>query len=134
MDNREKLIKIGETVFGKQWQSPMSLLLGVDSRAVRRYVSGRSRPPMTYRLVAALEKKRNEIDRAITIAKSDLMHGDNVTTDVIESIISQYSYNYEFEFESDIYRKAAIAAVNNAIYEETYLSDLHQIAEKYSRK
>ncbi|MDE9544164.1 hypothetical protein [Xenorhabdus bovienii] len=128
MDNREKLIAIGEKVFGKQWQSPISRLLGVDSRAVRRYVSGDSRPPMTYRLIEALEKKQREINEAIMLVKSGFILGDDVTTDVIESIVSQYTY------EDEHYRKGAFDAINNSIYEETYLSDLHQIAKKYAQE
>ncbi|MDC9589812.1 hypothetical protein PSI23_11010 [Xenorhabdus sp. XENO-10] len=128
MDNREKLIAIGEKVFGKQWQSPMSRLLGVDSRAVRRYVSGDSRPPMTYRLIEALEKKQREINEAIALAQSDLISGDDATIEVIDSIVSQYTY------EDEHYRKGAFDAVNNSIYEETYLSDLHQAAKKYAQE
>ncbi|KMJ46701.1 hypothetical protein AB204_02475 [Xenorhabdus khoisanae] len=126
MDNREKLIKAGEMIFGSQWQSPMARLLGVDSRAVRRYVAGNSRAPMTYRLVDSLKQKKQEIDEAITLVESDLISGDCVTPELIESIVSRYTY------ENDDHRQLAVDAIKKSIYEMVYLSDLNQIAKKYS--
>ncbi|MEL7628715.1 hypothetical protein AAGW04_06880 [Pectobacterium aroidearum] len=128
MNNLEKLTKTGEIVFGEQWQSPMARLLGFDSRAVRRYVAGTSRPPYSRKLREALAQKMAEIEQAIALVESDLVSGDDVTIDVIADIVSQYEY-------SDIqYQKAAVDEINNAVYPQTYLSDLHQIAMKWAAK
>ncbi|MDX6917762.1 hypothetical protein R9X49_21950 [Pectobacterium carotovorum] len=126
MNNLEKLIQAGKIIFGDNWQSPMSRLIGIDDRSVRRYVAGKSRPPFSRSLRDALEKQRLEIERAIAIVDADLVNGSDITLDVITDIVSQYSY-------SDIqYEKAAVDQINNAILPETYLSDLHQIALKWS--
>lgn len=126
MDNLEKLISAGKIVFGDNWQSPMSRLMNIDDRSIRRYVSGVSRPPYTSRLIEALEMKMDEIKKALELVKSDEVHGEDITFEVIMEIVNQYDY-------SDIqYKKAAIGDVNNHIYAKTYLSDLHQIAKRWS--
>ncbi|GKX44558.1 hypothetical protein SOASR015_35920 [Pectobacterium carotovorum subsp. carotovorum] len=128
MNNLEKLTQAGQIVFGEQWQSPMSRLLGVDSRSVRNYVSGKSRPPYSRKLRESLEQKAAEIQQAIALVDADMVSGDDVTIDAISNIVSQYDY-------SDIqYQKAAVDEINNAVYPKTYLSDLHQIAMKWAGK
>lgn len=126
MTNLDKLTAAGKIVFGDKWQNPFSRLLGIYERSMRRYVAGKSRPPYTDTLIEALERKKQQIESAIELVKSDAITGDYVTTDFINDIVSQYSYADEQA------RKAAIDAVNNAVYEVTYLSDLHQIASKFS--
>lgn len=128
MKNLEKLIRAGKILFGDKWQSPMSRLLKIDDRSVRRYISEKSRPPYSATLRDALERKKKEIEQAIFLIDSDLVSGDTINTDVISGIVSQYDY-------SDIqHQKAAIDEINNAVYPQTYLSDLHQIAMKWADK
>lgn len=125
MTNLEKLTAAGEMVFGDKWQSPLSRLLDINDRSMRRYVAGKSRPPYTDTLIDALELKKQQIESAIELVKADAISGDLITSDVVNGIVSRFNYADEQA------RKAAIDAVNNAVYEVTYLSDLHQIASKF---
>ncbi|MDC9582727.1 hypothetical protein PSI15_14325 [Xenorhabdus sp. PR6a] len=127
VDNREKLIKIGELIFGNQWQTPVSKILGVDSRAVRRYVAGKSRPPMSHNLVELLQKKQQDVLEAIELVQSDIISGNEVSADMIEFIVSQ------FDYDSAGSRLSAIDAIRNSIRDDVYLSDLNQIAKKYAQ-
>ncbi|HEA0341626.1 TPA: hypothetical protein RU590_004590 [Salmonella enterica] len=53
------------------------------------------------------------------------MSGDDV--DVISNIIDGYEYHDEQ------YKKAAFDEMNNAVYADTWLSDLDSIARKWSK-
>lgn len=128
MDNLEKLIKVGETAFGKNWQSPLARYLGVSDRTVRNFLSGASRTPadLSGRLLAALEAKQAEIEAAISLINSDCVTGDQLSVDVISDIASRYDYHDEQD------KKSAIDEMNNAVYEVTHLSDIEQIAKNWS--
>ncbi|HBC0038433.1 TPA: helix-turn-helix transcriptional regulator [Salmonella enterica] len=121
MTNIEKLEKIGLELFGPNWITPVARMLGINDSTIRRWISGASRPSVTIAddLPGAIEKKFHE---ALEIACTDKVAGDSVDSDTITSIVDCYEYADEQD------RKSAIDAVNNAIYETTYLSNLHQIA------
>ncbi|WP_434464943.1 hypothetical protein [Xenorhabdus bovienii] len=58
------------------------------------------------------------------LAKSDAISGDDITIEMVESLIKRYSYEDEHS------RNAAIDAIKKSIYETVYFSDLHQVAKK----
>lgn len=128
MTNLEKMIAAGRAVYGENWQSPLSRALEISDRTVRNFVSKKSNTPadLSSRLIAAMEHEMNKIKSAIDIINSDKMRGDDVTIEMIVEIADRY----EFADEQD--RKSAIDAMNNAVYEETFLSDLDAIARKFS--
>lgn len=128
MNNIEKLIAVGKAVYGDNWQSPVSRDLGIDARTIRYAVKGeREIFNMSQRLVDALNAKIEQIQAAIDIVNSDKMSGDDITIEMIAGIADQYEYDDEQQY------KAAIDAMNNAVCEETYLSDLEAIAQKWAR-
>ncbi len=128
MNNLEKMVAVGQAIYGSTWQSSLARALNINDRTVRSFISGRSRIPtnLSIRLLEAMESEMNKIKSAVEIIESDAVNGEDVTTDVIDEIVNRYTYESEHD------RKCAIDAVNNAIYEKTYLSDLDAIARKFS--
>ena len=122
MTNLEKLISIGQLIYGENWQTPMAKLLNVDSRSIRRYVSGHSRPPYSEKLIEALGNLQLQVQEAIEIVNSDLVDGETITADVIGQIVGQYDYHWDKDDNDHFLKKSVIDAVNNSIYEKTYLS------------
>ncbi|HHS9765165.1 TPA: hypothetical protein ACTW94_000430 [Raoultella ornithinolytica] len=123
MNNLEKLRAVGEAVYGDKWQSPLSRALGISDRTVRNFVSGKSQPEnLSNRLLEAMKLEMGKIKAAIDIINSDKLRGDDITIELITQIADRYEYSDEQD------RKAAIDAMNNAVYEETFLSDLEAIA------
>lgn len=123
MNNLEKLRAVGEAVYGDKWQSPLSRALGISDRTVRNFVSGKSQPEnLSNRLLEAMKLEMGKIKAAIDIINSDKLRGDDFTIELITQIADRYEYSDEQD------RKAAIDAMNNAVYEETFLSDLEAIA------
>lgn len=55
-----------------------------------------------------------------------IVKGDDVTIDMIVEIVDQ------FDYANEQFRKEAIDKCNNAVYEETDLTELEAIAKKYS--
>ncbi|MCI1034059.1 hypothetical protein [Raoultella terrigena] len=128
MNNLDKMRAVGEAVYGDNWQSPLSRALNINDRTVRRFVAGTSHIPvnLSERLLEALESEMNKIKSAIDIINSDKMRGDDITLEVITEIADRY------EYPDQMSREHAIDAMNNAIYVETFLSDLDAIARKFS--
>ncbi|MBA1485935.1 hypothetical protein G9H14_03695 [Klebsiella pneumoniae] len=123
MNNLEKLRAVGEAVYGDKWQSPLSRALGISDRTVRNFVSGKSQPEnLSNRLLEAMKLEMGKIKAAIDIINRDKLRGDDITIELITQIADRYEYSDEQD------RKAAIDAMNNAVYEETFLSDLEAIA------
>ena len=123
MNNLEKLRAVGEAVYGDKWQSALSRALGISDRTVRNFVSGKSQPEnLSNRLLEAMELEMGKIKAAIDIINSDKLRGDDISIEMITQIADRYEYCDEQD------RKAAIDAMNNAVYEETFLSDLEAIA------
>lgn len=123
MNNLEKLRAVGEAVYGDKWQCPLSRALGISDRTVRNFVSGKSQPEnLSNRLLEAMELEMGKIKAAIDIINSDKLRGDDISIEMITQIADRYEYSDEQD------RKSAIDAMNNAVYEETFLSDLEAIA------
>lgn len=123
MNNLEKLRAVGEAVYGDKWQSALSRALGISDRTVRNFVSGKSQPEnLSNRLLEAMELEMGKIKAAIDIINSDKLRGDDISIEMITQIADRYEYSDEQD------RKSAIDAMNNAVYEETFLSDLEAIA------
>ncbi|WP_281083929.1 hypothetical protein [Klebsiella quasivariicola] len=127
MNNLEKIEKIGRMVFGANWITPMSNILGIDNSTIRRWMTGKSRVSSTIAgdIAPALERL---LQKAIAAANADKVSGDDVTDEVLADIADRYTYSDEQ------YRKAAIDEMNNSIYPETYLSNLETIAKKWSQR
>lgn len=130
MNNLEKMIAVGKAVYGDNWQSPISRSLNISDRTIRNFISGKSRIPadMSARLLFAMELELIKIKTAIEIVNSDKMRGEDVSIEMIEEIAQRYEYNDAQDY------KSAIDAMNNAIFEVTYLSDLDAVARKFSKK
>lgn len=128
MNNVEKMARVGEMVYGNNWQSPISRALGINDRTIRRYAAGTSNigSEFSSRLLAAMEHEMNKIKSAIEIIESDKMSGDDVSLEMIVGIVDGYDYSDEMA------RQHAIDAVNEAIYPVTYLSDLHSVAQRFA--
>ncbi|EFO1265855.1 hypothetical protein DXV24_22250 [Escherichia albertii] len=126
MTNIEKLEKIGLELFGPNWITPVSRMLEINESTIRRWLTGKARPSVTIanELPSAIEKKFQE---AVAFASADKVSGDSIDVATIERIVDSYEYADEQE------RKSAIDAVNNAICETTYLSNLYQIAQNIAR-
>lgn len=77
MDNRARLIQIGQIIFGNQWQTPMSKLMGISDRTMRRIVAGTSRPPSTERIIDALNEQLHRTKLAIELATELLEENKN---------------------------------------------------------
>ncbi|HHS9967632.1 TPA: hypothetical protein ACTW6G_002910 [Raoultella ornithinolytica] len=128
MDNLEKMTAVGKLVYGENWQSPLSRAMDIDSRTIRRFVSGHSKIPanLSPRLLAAMEHEMEKIKSAIELINSDKMRGDDITLEMLAEIADRY------EYADQMAREHVIDTMNNAIYEETFLSDLDAIARKFS--
>ncbi|EBP3998234.1 hypothetical protein S301_05945 [Salmonella enterica subsp. enterica] len=129
MNNTEKLMAVGKLVYGDNWQSPVSRDIGVDSRTIRYALKGeREINHLSSRLKEALEQKAEKLKSAIEIINSDKICGDDVTIEMICEIAGRYQY------PDEMIQKHVIDAMNNAIYQTTYLSDLDAIARKFSNE
>lgn len=128
MNNVEKMSKVGEAVYGSNWQSPLSRALGINDRTIRRYAAGTSNigSEFSERLLSAMEHEMNKLKTAIEIIESDKINGDDVSIEMIAEIVDGYEYLDEMA------RQHAIDAVNNSVYPVTYLSDLHSVAQKFA--
>lgn len=126
MTNLEKLEQIGTELFGPNWITPMARMLNINDSTIRRWLTGKSRVSETIAndLPAAIERKFASV---LEIANSDLVSGDDVDIDKIVEIVDNYDYVDEMD------RQYAIDAVNNAVYEKTYLSNLYTIARNFAR-
>ncbi|EPV0698336.1 TPA: hypothetical protein MYK22_001023 [Klebsiella pneumoniae] len=126
MNNLEKMEKIGRMVFGANWITPMSKILGIDNSTIRRWLTGKSRVSSTIAgdIAPALEQL---LQKAIAVANSDKVAGDDITDEMLAEIADRYTYSDEQ------HRKAAIDEMNNAVFPVTYLSNLESIALKWSR-
>lgn len=128
MNNTEKMIEVGKLVYGDNWQSPLSRDIDVDSRTIRYALKGeREINHLSSRLLEALEQKIEKLKSAIDIINRDKVSGDDVDVDIISNIIDGYEYHDEQ------YKKAAFDEMNNAVYADTWLSDLDSIARKWSK-
>ncbi|EOV9576586.1 hypothetical protein ACN5LO_004043 [Cronobacter sakazakii] len=129
MNNIEKMTSVGQVIYGDHWQSPLSRAMGISSRTIRNFISGETAIPVNLsgRLLAAAEVEMEKIQAAIEIINSDKMCGDDVTIEMIADIADRYEYADEQD------RKNATDAMNNKVYEVTYLSDLDAIARKFAR-
>ena len=124
MNNYEKLAAVGQLLCGANWQSTMAKYLGVSDRTIRNFVAGKTVPEnISKRLIDAINTKHAE---AMMIINNDKMNGDEITIDLITEIVDRY------EYADSMTREHAIDAINNAIYQETFISDLDAIARKFS--
>lgn len=130
MNNVEKMTEAAKKAYGENWQSPLSRALGISDRTVRNFVSGKSRvsEDMSSRLLAAMEHEMNKIKSAIAIIESDKINGDEIDMGIITTIVDCYSYS------DHLARELALDAVSASVYEITYLSDLHSVAQRYAIK
>ncbi|MTH45409.1 helix-turn-helix domain-containing protein [Intestinirhabdus alba] len=127
--NLEKMKSVGKLLYGDNWQSPLSRDLGVSDRTIRNYVSGETRVPkkISERLLSILSQKIDVINAATAIVVTDRI--DNVNTVNLQQI---YKIVDSYAYEDEQYRTAAIDAVNNAVSEGVFLSDLHDTASNFS--
>lgn len=124
MNNYEKLAAVGQLLCGANWQSTMAKYLGVSDRTIRNFVAGKTVPEnISKRLIDAINTKHAE---AMMIINNDKMNGDEITVDLITEIVDRY------EYVDSMTREHAIDAINNAIYQETFISDLDAIARKFA--
>lgn len=124
MNNVEKLAAVAELLCGANWQTTIAKYLGVSDRTIRNFVSGKTVPDnISSRLIDAINAKHAE---AMEIINSDKICGDDVSIELIAEIANRYDYHDIQDY------KNAIDAMNNAVYEVTYLSDIDAIARKYS--
>jgi transcriptional regulator with XRE-family HTH domain len=66
MTDSETIRRIGEALFGRQWQTDLAEALSVSSRTVRRWVSGEDNPrPGVWQDLAALLLEREQRIRQI---------------------------------------------------------------------
>jgi plasmid maintenance system antidote protein VapI len=128
MNNLEKMRAVGETIYGDNWQSPLSRTLGVTDRTVRNFISGKTRIPvdMSTRLLDAVECEINKLKSAVEIINSDKMRDEEITAEMLGDIANRH------EYPDEQFRKAAIDAMNNAICGDTWLSDLDAIARRFA--
>lgn len=72
MTNKDRLIHLGEAIYGPLWQNATARALGVNSRQVHRWVSGEYEPSdgVIRDLVAVAKEKRAAIEVAIRLAKT----------------------------------------------------------------
>lgn len=124
MNNYEKLAAVGQLLCGANWQSTMAKYLGISDRTIRNFVAGKTVPEnISKRLIDAINTKHAE---AMMIINNDKMNGEEITIDLITEIVDRY------EYADSMTREHAIDALNNAIYQETFISDLDAIARKFS--
>lgn len=85
MNNTEKLIKIGEGMFGKSWQAQLADLLEIDRRTVQSWISRKSTPDWIFNnsdLSSIASRRADEAEVAYELAqgldKSKSMEVDSV--------------------------------------------------------
>lgn len=88
MTDREKLIQAGKMIFGNQWQTPMSKLMNMSDRTMRRIVAGTTRPPSLERIIDALNEQLNRTKMAIYNVENDIMKTDNPELDALVNTIN----------------------------------------------
>lgn len=128
MDPREKIRKVGQVVYGNRWKSPLSREMKVDLKTFRRFLSGERYLPknISFLLLQSMEQELAKINTAIEIINSDKLQRKSITPDLIERIANQYDYACQKDY------KSAIEAMHNAVFDETYLSDLAAVALRFS--
>lgn len=88
MTDREKLIQAGKMIFGNQWQTPMSKLMNMSDRTMRRIVAGTTRPPSVERIINALNEQLNRTKTAIYNVENNIMQTDNSELDELVNAIN----------------------------------------------
>ncbi|EOY6714383.1 TPA: hypothetical protein ACWMH2_000195 [Proteus mirabilis] len=88
MTDREKLIQAGRLIFGTQWQTPMSKLMNMSDRTIRRIVAGTARAPSTDRIVEALNEQLNRTKTAIYNVENNIMKTNNPELDVLVNAVN----------------------------------------------
>ncbi|HIE5799271.1 TPA: hypothetical protein ACXN24_003942, partial [Proteus mirabilis] len=88
MTDREKLIQAGRLIFGIQWQTPMSKLMNMSDRTIRRIVAGTTRAPSTDRILEALNEQLNKTKMAIYNVENNIMKTDNPELDVLVNAVN----------------------------------------------
>ncbi|EDC3150116.1 hypothetical protein KGN64_003196 [Salmonella enterica] len=129
--NLEKMTAVGKLLYGDNWQSPLSRALGVSDRTIRNYVSGETPVPVgiSDRLLSLIAEKMRTLNAAKSLIESDRLNNVNTANiKFITRIVDEYAYDRSDD------RLAAIDAVNNSVCDGCYLSDLHEIARKFSIK
>ncbi len=60
MVDADLLCRVGQSLFGERWQTDLSVLLGVNSRTMRRWASGQNETPLWLheRLVALINERQ----------------------------------------------------------------------------
>lgn len=73
MQNRDRLIRLAEAIFGPRWQNATARALGMNTRQIHRWVSGQYQPrdEVIERMIRIAQQKRAEIDEAIRKATSN---------------------------------------------------------------
>ncbi|MBZ7304680.1 hypothetical protein [Klebsiella oxytoca] len=129
MDPREKIQKVGQVVYGNRWKSPLSREMKVDLKTLRRFLSGERYFPknLSAMLLQSMEQELAKIYAAIEIINSDKLQRESITSDLIVTIAKQYDYACQEDYQS------AVEAMKNAVLDETYLSDLAAIAQRFSK-
>lgn len=128
MDPREKIQKVGQVVYGNRWKSPLSREMKVDLKTFRRFLSGERYLPknISSLLLQSMAQELAKINTAIEIINSDKLQRKSITPDLIERIANQYDYACQKDY------KSAIEAMQNAVFDETYLSGLAAVALRFS--
>ncbi|PJX56194.1 hypothetical protein CWM63_27340 [Klebsiella sp. F-Nf9] len=100
----------------------------VDLKTFRRFLSGERYLPknISSLLLQSMAQELAKINTAIEIINSDKLQRKSITSDLIERIANQYDYACQK------YYKSAIEAMQNAVFDETYLSDLAAVALRFS--
>lgn len=71
--NRRNLIAVGEAAFGEQWQTEISEYLGVSTRTIRNWVSGKHKiPPLERELIEMLKRRISQIEKQITVLTKEM--------------------------------------------------------------
>ncbi|MDF7681522.1 hypothetical protein PT300_15465 [Enterobacteriaceae bacterium ESL0689] len=127
MNNTEKLIAVGELLYGKNWQSPAARALGISYRTIRNYVSGKTVPArISSRLLYALRDETEKIQAAADLVNSDRITRNEMTTEKITEITDRYNFP---DWQS---KQAAIDEIRNAVSDENWISDFEEIARKWA--
>lgn len=75
--DREKFIAVSKAAFGDRWQTEMANALGVSSRSVRNWVSGKYSLPATLAsdIKAILERRKSQLEEAIVVVTDNFEKG-----------------------------------------------------------
>ncbi len=60
MGDRDILRLVGQTLYGKQWQAPLSRDLGVSDRTIRNWATGLGCPTDVHRRLLPILRQRGE--------------------------------------------------------------------------